>query len=182
MDKLKNNIKGITKSKKIYFLKEWILPIIYAIAIIILINKFIFFNVYVPSESMVPTINKNDKLMILRNHSDLHCGEIIVFYSQEFSETFIKRLIGLPGDHIEIKDGIVYRNGERLKEDYVKNIDKHYNGIFDVPNDKYFFLGDNRPNSKDSRWWINPYVDKSDIEGIAFLRFYPFRDITFLKN
>ena len=107
-------------------------------------------------------------------------GDIIVFYSQEFSETFVKRLIGLPGDKIEIKNGIVFVNGEQLEEDYVKNKDK-YNGTFKVPEGKYFFLGDNRPNSKDSRLWKNPYVDSSDIKGKLQFRFYPFKDFGIVK-
>lgn len=126
---------------------------------------------------MVPTINKEDKLIVLRNHKNLKSGQIVVFYSQEFSEVYIKRLIGLPGDHIEIQGGVVFRNGEKLEENYVKN-NVAYDGIFDVPEGKYFFLGDNRANSKDSRVWKNPYVGEEDIQGIAYLRYWPFSDIT----
>lgn len=100
-------------------------------------------------------------------------GDIIVFYSDELKETLIKRVIGLPGDHIVIHDGIVNINGNDIKEDYVKN-NARYNGTFDVPEDKFFFLGDNRPDSWDSRRWKNPYIDKSNIKGKAVFRFYPF--------
>ncbi|BCZ46624.1 hypothetical protein psyc5s11_26910 [Clostridium gelidum] len=102
-------------------------------------------------------------------------GSIIVFYSQELDKLLVKRLIGIPGDKIEIKDGIVFVNGDRLEEDYVKNIDD-YNGIFEVPEGKYFFLGDNRPNSNDSRFWKNPYILSNDIEGKVQFRFYPLKD------
>ena len=176
-----NNAKKININI-IRFFKEWVIPILSALIIAFLINKFLFFNVYVPTGSMIPTINENDKglVSVIYNTNNMKRGDIIVFYSQEFSETFIKRLIGLPGDKIEIKNGIVFINGEQLQENYVKNKDK-YNGTFNVPEGKYFFLGDNRPNSKDSRLWKNPYVNSSDIKGKLQFRFYPFKDFGIVK-
>ena len=161
------------------FFKEWIIPAIAAFVLAILMNKFLIFNVYVPSSSMVPTINVGDRLMIrkLYNKDNIKRGDILVFYSDELQETLIKRLIGLPGDHIVIKEGIVNINGEDIEEDYIENND--YNEeelIYDVPEGKYFFLGDNRPVSKDSRRWINPYIDEDDIKGKLILRFYPIND------
>lgn len=128
---------------------------------------------------MVPTINVGDRLMVNRVYTkdNLKRGDILVFYSNELQETLIKRVIGLPGDHIIIKDGIVNVNGEDLQEDYVKNNDFSDDElIYDVPEGKYFFLGDNRPVSKDSRRWINPYVDQADIKGKAILKYYPLKD------
>lgn len=176
---MKSNIKG--KNIKEFF-KEWVIPIILALGIAVLINKLLFFNVYIPSPSMVPTINPNDKLVVTRiyNINNIERGNIIVFYSDELNERLIKRVIGLPGDHIVIHDGIVNINGEDIKEDYVKN-NEVYNGTFDVPENKFFFLGDNRENSYDSRKWINPYIDKSCIEGKAVFRFYPFNKLGSLK-
>ena len=142
-------------------------------------NRFLIFNVYIPSTSMVPTINVGDRLMVNRVYTkdNLKRGDILVFYSNELQETLIKRVIGLPGDHIIIKDGIVNVNGEDLQEDYVKNNDFSDDElIYDVPEGKYFFLGDNRPVSKDSRRWINPYVDQADIKGKAILKYYPLKD------
>lgn len=108
-------------------------------------------------------------------------GDIVLFKQEEFEkDILIKRLIGLPGDKIEIKDGVVFRNGEQLQEDYVKNKD-HFNGVYEVPEGKYFFLGDNRPNSSDSRDWKNPYVDKSQIEGKARLKYYPMNQFEIYK-
>lgn len=168
------NIKG--------FFKEWVIPIISAIIIAFLVNKFLFFNVVVPTGSMIPTINKEDKglVSIIYNMENIKRGNIIVFHSKEYNELLIKRLIGLPGDNIEIKNGIVFVNGEQLDEDYVKNKDQ-YNGTFKVPDGKYFFLGDNRPNSADSRFWKDPYVDSSDIKGKLQFRFYPFKDFGVVK-
>lgn len=159
------------------FFREWIIPIIAAIGIAVLINKFLVYNVYIPSESMVPTLNVGDKLMVTRIYdtNKINRGDIIVFYSDELSETLIKRAIGLPGDHIVIHNGIVNVNGEDIKEDYVKN-NEDFNGVYDVPKGKFFFLGDNRKNSYDARKWINPYIDASDIQGRARIKFYPFQD------
>ena len=107
--------------------------------------------------------------------------DIVLFKNDEFpGEILIKRLIGLPGDKIDIKNGVVYRNGEKLNEDYVKN-NEIYDGTFQVPDNKYFFLGDNRANSDDSRYWKNPYVDESYIEGKAKLRYYPINEFEVFK-
>lgn len=176
--------KTIETKKSSNFFKEWILPIIYAAGIVFLLNKFVFINVVLPpSGSMIPTLNDNDRLIATRvwNKDNIKRGDIIVFKSQELdNKDLIKRVIGLPGDHIEIDDGIVKVNGVELKEDYVKN-NKSYNGIFDVPEGKIFFLGDNRSVSWDSRYWKNPYIDKSDIEGKAQVRYYPIKDFELIK-
>jgi signal peptidase I len=105
----------------------------------------------------------------------------LVFYSEEHKKQLIKRVIGLPGDKINISKGTVTINGEVLQEDYVKNNDLSYEGNFEVPENKYLFLGDNRSNSNDSRLWINPYIDEKDIEGKALLRVYPFKEFGTLK-
>jgi signal peptidase I len=176
-------IRKSEENKKISFLKEWVVPIGIAIIIVVLIRKFVFFNVYVPTGSMIPTINKEDKVLVSRIHNlnNLKRGDVIVFYSDELSETLVKRLIGLPGDKIEIKDGVVFINGQKTEENYVKNKDK-FNGEFEVPEGKFFFLGDNRPVSNDARYWANHYIDSSKIEGKAQFIFYPFEDFGTLKK
>jgi len=173
-DKKENNI--------IKFFKDWVMPIISAAIIYFLLNKFVFFNVQVPTGSMIPTINIDNRAVVTRiyNFDNLKRGDVIVFYSDELRERLVKRLIGLPGDKIEIKNGVVSVNGEQLQEDYVKNKD-NYNGNFEVPKGKYFFLGDNRPVSKDARYWINPYIDSSVIEGKVQFIFYPFSDFKSMK-
>ena len=173
-DKKENNF--------IKFFKEWIMPIISAAIIYLLLNKFVFFNVQVPTGSMIPTINIDNRAVVTRiyNFDNLKRGDVIVFYSDELGERLVKRLIGLPGDKIEIKNGVVSVNGEQLQEDYIENKD-NYTGNFEVPKGKYFFLGDNRPVSKDARYWINHYIDSSAIEGKAQFIFYPFTDFKAIK-
>jgi signal peptidase I len=148
-------------------IKEWVLPIGTAIVLTLLINKFLIFKVKVPSGSMIPTINKNDQLFITKiyNYDKIKRGDILVFNSKELHETLIKRVIGLPGDSISIAEGTVIINGEVIEEDYVKNNSLNYEGSFEVPEDEYFFLGDNRSDSKDARVWQEPYINKEDIFG-----------------
>ena len=160
--------------KKIFM--DWIMPIIIAIVVAILINKFLFFQVSVPSESMYPTIKIGDRITTTRvyDKSKLERGDIVVFYSHEMGETLIKRLIGLPGDDIKIDElGQIFINGELLDEPYVVN-KSNIQGEFKVPENKYFFLGDNRAGSKDSRYWEEPYIEAREIKGKAQFIIYPF--------
>ena len=179
-----NNIENSGKGKNSIknFIYEWGIPIISAFIIAFLINKFVLFKVLIPSESMVPTLNVGDRLFVTRiyNLDRLERGDIIVFYSEELQEDLIKRLIGLPGDKIEIENGVVSVNGEVLQEDYIGAQD-NYNGVYEVPAGKYFFLGDNRLYSKDSRYWINPYIDGEDITGKAQIKVYPLNEIGKIK-
>lgn len=168
----------------IKFAKEWLIPIIIALLFTFLINRFVFFNILVPTESMYPTIKPGDRIVVTKiyNMNNLKRGDCIVFYSKELGDTLIKRLIGLPNDNVEIKaNGEVYINGNKTDETYVV-----YNGgktglTFKVPEDQYFFLGDNRGNSKDSRYWSNPFISKDDIKGKARFIMYPFNRFGVLK-
>lgn len=170
--------KRAQENKKSSFFYEWGVPVIIAVILALLINKFIVFKVYIPSESMVPTLNVEDRLFVTRvyNEKKFERGDILVFESDELNEKLIKRLIGLPGDKIIIERGEVSVNGEVLVENYIGSADR-FNGEYEVPEGKYFFLGDNRLYSKDSRYWVNPYIDGKDIEGKAQLKVYPFSDI-----
>lgn len=175
---IENNVGDKNENPMSNFIKEWAIPIISAIILAFLINKFLIFKVLIPSESMVPTLNVDDRLFVTRvyNPDKLKRGDIIVFYSEELQESLIKRLIGLPGDKIKIENGTVFVNGEKLEENYIGNADK-FNGEYTVPEGKYFFLGDNRLVSKDSRYWINPYIEGKDIKGKAQIKVYPLNEI-----
>lgn len=166
-------------------LKDWVIPIGVAIIIALLINKFLFFKVKIPSESMYPTLKVGDQLFVTKVYkpSNLKRGDIVVFNFSEMgkSELLIKRLMGLPGDNIEIKDGgKVYINGSLIDEPYVENKDNKA-GTYKVPEGKYFFLGDNRSNSYDSRLWRNSFIDEKEIVAKAQIRIYPFDRIGKVK-
>jgi len=180
----KNQMTEDKKIKKKSTIKEWIIDIAVVAVVALLIWKFVGYGVWIKSGSMIPTLEVKDRLIVTRVHNagNLKEGDIVLFKNDEFKgDILIKRLIGIPGDKIEIKNGVVFRNGEQLKEDYVKN-NERYDGTFQVPQGKYFFLGDNRANSDDSRHWKEgPYVDESDIEGKARIKYYPIKDFEILK-
>lgn len=167
--------------KKIF--KDWIIPIIAAIIIAFVINKLIFFNVTVPTGSMLPTINLGDKILVTRVHNknNLKHGDVVVFHSDELKEDLIKRLIGLPNDEVEIKeDGSVYVNNEKVDESYVVYPGGKI-GKFKVPEGSYFFMGDNRANSLDARYWDQPFIPAKDIMGKARIIISPFSRFGKLK-
>lgn len=159
--------------------KEWILPFGLEILALLLIVKFIFFIAIVPSGSMEPTIQERSALFTLRVHDleKLERGDVIVFEAETpelAGTTLIKRLIGLPGDHVEIdENGVMTINGEVQSEDYVV-YQYAIPSVFDVPEGYYLFMGDNRANSLDSRYWSNPYVSAESIQGRAVFTLFPF--------
>ncbi|WP_029699142.1 signal peptidase I [Clostridium sp. Ade.TY] len=169
-------------SNKTNFFKDLIIPVIIAVILAILINKFLIFRVYIPSSSMAPTLNVDDRLLVTKvyNPENLKRGDIVVFKSKELDEIVIKRLIGLPGDEIRFDGTSVYVNGKKLDEPYVKNPMEFY-GTYKVPEGKYFFLGDNRANSNDARFWKNPYISGDQILGKAQVKIYPFNQMGFLQ-
>lgn len=169
-------------SNKTNFFKDLIIPVIIAVILAILINKFLIFRVYIPSSSMAPTLNVDDRLLVTKvyNPENLRRGDIVVFKSKELDEIVIKRLIGLPGDEIRFDGTSVYVNGKKLDEPYVKNPMEFY-GTYKVPEGKYFFLGDNRANSNDARFWKNPYISGDQILGKAQVKIYPFNQMGFLQ-
>lgn len=177
-----NEIEEDKPVSKKDIIKEWIINIVTVIVLGLLLWYFVIYSVWITSGSMIPTLEVKDRLIATRVHNpkNLKEGDIVIFQSDELEETLIKRLVGLPGDKIEIKDGIVFRNGEKLEEDYVKN-NEVYNGTFEVPEGKYFFLGDNRSHSNDSRYWENPYIDEDKIEGKAQIKYYPLNDFELIK-
>lgn len=166
------------------FIKEWVIPIAIVVIISQLIQVFLFFQILVPSGSMKPTINEGDRLFVMRvyDKSKLKTGDIVVFRVRPngVSTLYVKRLIGRPGDNVKITDGKVFVNGTELIEPYIVNHD-YYNGEFNVPEGKYFFMGDNRPDSKDSRFPEVGFIDESDVVAKAGLKFYPFSEFGLLK-
>lgn len=169
------------KVKKI--ISDYIVPIVIAFILAMAIRQFLFYKIVVPSASMAPTIQVNDQLIVTKvyNKNSLKTGDVVVFNSKELHEELIKRLIGLPNDTINItENGKVYVNGKALDQPYVVNNGGKW-GVYKVPAGEYFFMGDNRVNSLDSRYWKNPYISWADIKGKARFVVYPFNRIGKLK-
>lgn len=165
------------------FFKEWVLPILAALVIAVVINKTLFFKSKIPTTSMHPTIKKGDHIFVTRvyNTEKLKRGDIVLFNSKELDMLLVKRLIGMPGDKIEIKEGgVLYINGVKTDEPYVVRKDNK-TASFTVSDNSFLFLGDNRIDSFDSRYWKMPYISKKDIVGKAWMVIFPFDRINILK-
>ena len=171
---------------------SWILVIAEALIIALLLNTFIIVNATVPSGSMENTIQPGDRLFGLRLtylFKDPVRKDIVVFrYPVDASlgkkTNYIKRIIGLPGETVEIIDGKVYIDGstEPLDDSFLTVTPIGNFGPFEVPEDCYFMLGDNRNNSKDSRFWTNKYVRFDQIIGKAIFRYWPLNSMKGLAN
>ncbi len=177
-----------TNSRLQYLVKEWLIPIVTALVLAWVINTFVVFRIEVPTGSMIPTINLDDKIFVLKayNKDNFERGDILVFESKELLDKdgnpllLIKRLIGLPGEHVELINGVLIIDGVIVEEPYVVN-DYVFSGSFDVPEDHLLFLGDNRQTSNDARYWDNPYINQDEVIGKGGLRIYPLDNIGFLK-
>src|SRR4028119_283692 len=144
------------------------------------IRSFVAEARYIPSGSMLPTLQINDRLIIDKisyNFRNPDRGDIVVFSptdtlkAQKFKDAFIKRLIGLPGDKVEVKGGRVCVNDQPLKENYIEEKPNYDFGPVRVPPNQYLVLGDNRNNSYDSHYW--GFVPRDRIIGRAVVRFWP---------
>lgn len=155
---------------------SWITMIIIAVVIAMFISKYVIMNVEVPTGSMIDTINIDDKVSTFRlayTFSDPKRGDIVVFpYPDDESIDYIKRIIGLPGETIEGKDGYVYIDGVKLiEDDYVMALLDEDFGPYEIPEDSYFMMGDNRLSSADARGWTNKFVSRDKIKGKAIFTY-----------
>lgn len=159
---------------------EWIKSIVTAVVIAILIKTFIFNTTYVLGNFMYPTLHEKDRLFA--NKVSLYFGgpsrgDVVVLKAPDAPDKdYIKRVVGVEGDIVEIKDGKVYVNGSRLNEEYIVN--DSYTHVYDesvweVPKGHVFVLGDNREEgaSKDSRYF--GCISTKTIKGITGFRYFP---------
>lgn len=157
-------------------LVSWVKTIVLAVAIALFINFVIIVNATVPTGSMENTIMAGDRVIASRlsyMFSDPERGDVVIFkYPDDEKVLYVKRIIGLPGDVVEVKNGEVYVNGEELEEDYIKETTEGFFGPYEVPDDCYFMMGDNRNNSLDSRYWDNKFVEEDKILGKVLLKYY----------
>lgn len=153
----------------------------YGYLVVTLAVVFVLFRVllqlaYVPSGSMETTIPTKSLLIGWRlpyvvSDPLPERGDIVTFWSEELDRVLVKRVIGLPGETVSVKDGFVYINGEKLDEDYlpVSGITQSEKTAFEVPAGHIFVMGDNRTGSLDSRYWNDPYIPLDQIQGRMLL-------------
>jgi signal peptidase I len=157
-----------------------------ALALALLIRAFVAEPRYIPSDSMLPTLEVGDRLVVEKisyHFRSPATGEIIVFdppqqlqiqgYAK--NQAFIKRVIGTPGQTVQVQNGKVYLNGTPLKENYIAEPPAYNMESVQVPEDQLFVMGDNRNNSNDSHVW--GFLPKQNVIGHACFRFWPFSRI-----
>lgn len=173
------------KKKEKPFWVEVIEIVVIAAVLAITLRTFVVESFWVPSGSMLPTIQLNDRVWVTKfsyKIGEPERGDVVVFHppsaahADEKEKYYIKRLIGLPGETVEFKDNHLYINGELIEEDYLENdVYTEDFGPFTVGEDSYFFCGDNRTGSYDSRAWGD--VERKDLVGHAQCIYWPFSRI-----
>ena len=185
-------------------LKEYIEALAVALVLALIIRTFVVQAFKIPSESMLDTLLVGDHLLvqkfaydvkvpfteksILKTGDPAH-GDVIVFeYPEKPELDYIKRIVGLPGDVVELKNNVLYRNGQKVDEPY-KKLDPQPGalssratfGPVKVPEGQYFMLGDNRDHSLDSRFWAadKMFVPRSMIRGKAWVIYWSWGDNLF---
>lgn len=165
------------KSKIISEILDWAKVITIGLVLGLVASKVLVTSAKVPTGSMENTVMPGSRLIINRvvyAVSEPRRGDIIAFYYPDDEKTvYLKRIIGLPGDTVEGIDGKVYINGEPLEEDYVREMINSDFGPYDVPEEMYFVMGDNRNDSWDSRFWEHKYVAVKKIIGKAEAEYFP---------
>lgn len=172
-----------------------IITLIFSITIVWILFTKIFANGQISGQSMEPTFHNGERLFGLRR-SNPKRGDIIIFHppDENAEKYYVKRVIGLPGDLVSMKDDVLYINNEPQPEKYLdtykdqfyEQSNHHFTEDFDlfkltgrsqVPLNSYFVMGDNRPNSTDSRTF--GFVKATSIQSIALMRYYPLNKIQF---
>ena len=179
---------------------DYVKMIIIVVVVVLVVNNVVLINAKIPSESMENTIMTGDRIFGFRMAYGLNFDffgkhisyktkdperfDIIIFkFPDDESQLFIKRLIGLPGETVEIRDGHIYIDGssEPLEDVETKEYMVGNYGPYTIPEGCYFVMGDNRNDSKDSRYWIHPYVSKDKILGKAVFRYWPITEMKTIK-
>lgn len=184
------------------FAREWGIVLVVALTVAVVVRVFIFSPFYIPSSSMEPGLQINDRILVNKlsyKLHDVHRQDVVVFDAPpgvDFGpnvKDLVKRVVGLPGDTLEIRDCKVLANGTPLSEPYIKkdangaascttgfsaSVDPDGDGKILVPAGDVFVMGDNRTNSDDGRTW--GFLDENLIVGRAFVIYWPFGHWTWL--
>ncbi|MEA5576810.1 signal peptidase I [Anabaena sp. UHCC 0451] len=183
MNPHENNIKETAKSPKTWGAwQENFTLIAIALTLALLIRTFIAEPRLIPSESMYPTLQTGDRLVVEKVSYRFHpptIGDIVVFQSPpelqrrgyDKNQAFIKRVIGMPGEVISVANGKVFLNGQPIPEDYIAEPPNQPFPPVKIPEDQFFVMGDNRNDSNDSRYW--GFLPRQNLIGRATFRFWP---------
>ncbi|HET8989616.1 MAG TPA: signal peptidase I [Acidimicrobiales bacterium] len=178
------------RPRRMHPVLEWLVVLVVAVGVSLLIRAYAFQTYYIPSGSMEPTLHIGDRIIVSKlsvEFGTIHIGDVVVFRAPPAVKAqcgdavpdLVKRVIGLPGDHLTSRGNAIYVNGQRLKQWWTHNpILGRPIGSVTVPANHYFMLGDNEANSCDSRYWGT--VPRSDIVGKAIVRIWPLSRVGFL--
>ena len=168
------------KGKRIWMeIFEWVQALVIAVVIAMLLRTFVFTFVNVRGTSMVPTLQNNDVLIVWRLAYNPQPGDIVVFRPERYPDTpYVKRVIATAGQTIDIDtvSGQIIVDGQTLEEDYIAEPNRVFGNIgfpLTVPEDSIFCMGDNRNNSKDSRYTDVGPIPIDDVLGGAAMRIWP---------
>ncbi len=164
--------------------RGWARDIFFTALIAVLVVIFVVQPVKVEGTSMEPRLEPQDRILVNKfvyYFSGVKRGDIVVFwYPKDKTKSFIKRVIGLPGETVEVRSGVVYLNGEKLSEPYLAGeFDNDSYPLQFVPPDQYFVLGDHRNSSNDSRDW--GFVPEPNIFGEAVFRYWPLSKLGLIR-
>lgn len=160
------------------FLKELVGIVVVAFILAMILRTFVIEGRVIPTGSMLPTIQLKDRVMVnkfIYRFKEPERGDIVVFEPPDIigqHEDYIKRVIGLPGETVEVRDGKVYIDNVPLKEDYIAAPPNYPYGPVKVPPNCLFVMGDNRNLSFDSHLW-NGWLTMDHLKGKAFLTYWP---------
>lgn len=169
------------------FLKEIISIVVIAFVLAMILRTFVIEGRIIPSGSMLPTLQLQDRVMVnkfIYHFKDIKRGDIIVFAPPEelnSKDDFIKRVVGLPGDTVEVKNSKVYVNDKALAEPYINEPMNYAFGPVEVPDGCLFVMGDNRNWSFDSHAW-NAWLTIDRVKGKAFVIYWPIKEIKLLER
>ena len=172
---------------------EWVAILVAALVVALVVKTFLIQAFYIPSASMEPQLRNGDRIFVnklsYRLH-EIHRGDVVVFERPACAvpdpriKDLVKRVIGLPGDTVEGKDGGVYVNGRRLQEDYLPAGQTTSDfALVTVPAGRLWMMGDNRENSQDSRVLCGnapTFIDEDTVVGRAFVKVFPLDDLQVL--
>lgn len=141
--------------------REWVVSIVTALLAVLIIRSFLFTIIRVDGTSMTDTLQDNDRLFVTVLDMKLHGPDrfdVVITHYDDTRKEYVKRVIGLPGDTLEVKSGVLYVNGEAYEEPFLSpdrimnySLPQYDFGPIEVPEGSYFVMGDNRDNSRDSR-------------------------------
>ena len=170
---------------------EWAIVIVVAVLVSLLIRTYVFQTFFIPSGSMEPTLQIGDRIVVDKlavEFGTIHVGDILVFKAPKAVATvcgdgvadLVKRVIGVPGDHLKSVGNNIYVNGKLLQQPWthVAQIGSRPIKPTVVKRNHYFMMGDNEPDSCDSRYWGQ--IPRSSVIGKAFIRIWPLRRFGFL--